>query len=121
LTRWRPGVRVASCPRNYQDIREEREADLGAAVAAVNGYAGPILLIAPVGTADLAASGYDVVVDPNAPELLVVNATGESVQVFGPLRLEQLRPSHLGTDLASWGDLVGPLIGANAVAKVTAA
>ena len=62
---------------------------------------GPILVVAPVGTADLQASGYDVVVDPNAPGVLVVRAGGVSVQVFGPFRLEALRPKNLGTDLYS--------------------
>ena len=41
-------------------------ADLAAAVNAVSAYSGPIIVVAPVGTADLRASGYEVVVDPNA-------------------------------------------------------
>jgi hypothetical protein len=92
--------------------------DLPAAVGAVNGYPGPILIVTPVGTADLAASGYPVVVDPAAPGTIVVNAAGISLQAFGPFRLEAVRPSHVGTDLASYGDLIGPLVGPNAVATL---
>jgi hypothetical protein len=94
------------------------ETDLAAAIGAVTGYPGPVVIVTPVGTADLAASGYPLVVDPAAPTTLVVNAAGVSVQTFGPFRLEALRPSHAGTDLSAYGDLVGPIIGSGAVATL---
>jgi hypothetical protein len=95
-------------------------ADLPAAVNAMTGYAGTPIVVTPVGSADLAASGYPVVVDPRASSTYVVSPTGVSLVVIGPDTMEGLVPARVGRDIAAYVTLIGPVVGAGAVAKVVA-
>ena len=78
---------------------------------AVSAYSGPIIVVAPVGTADLRASGYEVVVDPNAcPGPSSMRPVGDAVQSLSSARaaddeahLEVPPAARYGTRLQSDG------------------
>lgn len=93
--------------------------DLGAAVEAVaTAWPGPLAIITPVGTADLQASGYPLIVSPTAKATTVVALLGLGGLVVGPVRQAAWVPSLLGRDLASAVFYSTLSVGTGAVAKV---
>jgi hypothetical protein len=66
--------------------------------------------------AEASEGALTVIYDPFATTNLVVAVDGVSAEVIGPQRYDVLRPAVLGHDITWCVMLVGPVIGAGAVA-----
>lgn len=102
------------------DTASTDAASLAEAVQTVAASHGPgVVIVTPIGTAELDHSGLPVIVDPLASATFVVAVLGISARFVGPSTSSAIVPAKVGYDVAVGVDTVGPEIASTAVVKIT--
>jgi hypothetical protein len=82
-------------------------------------WPGELIVIAPVGSPNLAACGYPVIVDPLITAAVLVAPSGISFAVQGPDSLSNIEPNLLGHGVAAGAIVTEVNVAAGAATKIT--